>query len=419
MGAQAVTSFVVKYQQGTNPVVSQTISSVNIGIFGTHTFTITTPYVLPATVADYPIKMWVELTSDAVATNDTMNTSASTAAFKPNKRLHFEEATGTWCGWCPRGAVYMDSLWTTHNNKVSLVAVHNGDPMVLGPYDTWIGGFIAGYPSVVVDRREIKDPSEVIDVVNQEGNYFGFADITLGAQTITGGTLTLPVTVKPAVNLNGDYRLAMVVTENHVHGTTSGYDQVNYYSGLPSTLIGAGMNWNTAPDPVPAASMDYDFVARAVVPSVLGGPGTLPATMTYNTNYNYTFTAPINSAWNPKHIHAVVMLIRASDGVVLNSSSELPAAAGISNVSAGLTELNVYPNPAKDFANVTFGLADASPVQVQLINAVGQVVYTSEKKLAAGAQSLVVPTGNVASGVYNIKVQTEKGSLTQRLSVIK
>ena len=420
LGANPVTSYVVKYQQGANPVVSQTITGVNIALFSTHTFSLTTPYTLPATIGDYGIKMWVELPGDAVATNDSMSTMASTVAFKPAKRILVEEGTGTWCGFCPRGSVYMDSLWNAHHNNFSLVAVHNADPMEVPAYDALISSKIPGYPAVYIDRREVLDPADLIDVYNEQKDYFGFAEITLGNQTITGNTLSLPVTVKPAVDLNGDYRLALVITENNVSGTSSGYAQVNYYDGgAYGPLKGAGLDWETAGDPVPASVMSYDFVARAIVPDELGGVGTLPATMTYNNTYNYTFTAPVSPSWNQNKLYAVVMLIRASDGVVLNSNNKLPDATGISNVSAGLTEMNVYPNPAKDYANITFGLTDASPVQIQLINAVGQVVYTSEKKLAAGSQSLTVPTGNVASGIYNIKVQTEKGSLTQRLSVIK
>ena len=42
--------------------------------------------------------------------------------------------------------------------------------------------------------------------------------------------------VKPALDLNGDYRLALVITEDNVHGTGTGYDQHNYYSNQSQNL---------------------------------------------------------------------------------------------------------------------------------------------------------------------------------------
>ena len=57
--------------------------------------------------------------------NDTLSKSIVALAFQPTKRVLFEEATGTWCQWCPRGAVYMDSLHKVYPTTAMLVAVHN------------------------------------------------------------------------------------------------------------------------------------------------------------------------------------------------------------------------------------------------------------------------------------------------------
>ena len=39
------------------------------------------------------------------------------------------------------------------------IAVHNGDPMVDATYDNGIAGYISGYPSGIVDRGSVIDPS--------------------------------------------------------------------------------------------------------------------------------------------------------------------------------------------------------------------------------------------------------------------
>jgi hypothetical protein len=72
-----------------------------------------------------------------------------------------EEATGTWCQWCPRGAVFMDKFAADYNGFWAGIAVHNGDPMVVADYDAGIGTLIGGYPSALVDRLGDVDPSQM------------------------------------------------------------------------------------------------------------------------------------------------------------------------------------------------------------------------------------------------------------------
>jgi hypothetical protein len=418
-GGTAITGFTVKYQQGSGPIVSDTKSGLNIAPFTSYNFTHATPYSIPS-VSHFPLKMWVEMAGDVDHSNDTANTDLTGASFKPTKKLLVEEATGTWCGWCTRGIVYMDSLEKMHGDAVSLVAVHNADPMAESAYDGWMGSQISGYPSVVIDRREIADPSDLFTVYNAEKSFFGFADITLGAPTVTGTSYSLTATVKPAVDFSGDYRLVCVLAENDVHGTSAGWEQHNYYSfqSQNQPLVGAGKNWQQLPEVVPATTMIYDFVGRRALPSVTGAAGSLPATMVHDQTYTYTFNTTLDASWKSSALNAVVMLIRSSDGAVLNSNSKR-VTVGVNNVNAGITAMKVYPNPATDVATVAFSLESASTVNVQLVDAVGRVVYTTQQQMTAGAQQVAINTGNVSSGLYSVKVQTEKGSQALTLSVAK
>jgi hypothetical protein len=417
LGTSAVTSYVVQYQQGAGPVVSNTISSVNIAPFTTANFTLPA-YTLPATYGDYPIQMWVELTGDANNANDSGNTVLTASAFMPAKRIFVEVGTGTWCGWCPRGAVYMDSLWNNYQSDVSLVAVHNGDPMVVPVYDAFMGPQIGGYPSVLVDRVEEMDPSDLIDAYNNYKGNFAFADIALSYVPSAGFTFSVKATVKPAIDLSGDYRLALVLTEDDVHGTSAGYAQANYYSDY-APLTGAGHDWFAEPSKVPASKMEYEFVARQIVPSPTGAAGSLPATMTANTDYDYTFNTTINAGQKRDKMRAIVILIRNSDGVVLNSNI-MSVPVGVSDVAAGIEAFSIFPNPASDKSAIKFNLPASGKVVVAVTDAMGRLVKTiAQETLSAGAHSIDINTADLASGIYNVTVQTEKGMMTRKLSVVK
>ena len=420
-GSSALTSYNLKYQVNGGTVVSQAVTG-NIASYGTATVTFSTPYTIPGTSA-YNVKAWVEATGDANHTNDSATTTINGVSFMPKKRVVVEEATGTWCGWCVRGIVYMDSLWTAHPDDVSLVAVHNQDPMMISAYDakvTATPGF-SGFPGVVVDRREVKDPSDLFTVWNTERNYFGFADVTLGTATFSGNNLTVPVNVKPAINLSGDYRLALVVTEDRVHNTSGGtWDQHNYYStqsqNLP--LSNSEYNFQQLPATIPSAQMYYDFVARSIT-NVSGDASSLPATMTAGTTYNKTYTVPVDASWSKSKMRAVVMLIRNSDGAILNSANTR-GSLGVSNVSAGISRFSVFPNPANANASARIELSQSSNVSVEVVDVMGRVVAAiPAAQMGAGEHIVTLPVAQLASGVYNVKITTEGGTLTERLSVVK
>ncbi len=420
-GYTTITDYVVKYQQGSNTPISNTVTGVNIPPFSSYDFTCSNQYTMPGTLGDYPIKMWVELTGDADNTNDTGNTSITASAYTPNKKIFVEEGTGTWCGWCPRGAVYMDSLHNNYSSHFSLVAVHNGDVMTMSTYDSFIGTLIGGYPSVVVDRSDVLDPSDLIDVYNSENDNFGYADITLTDVAANEFGYSLKASVKPAIDLSGDYRLALVLTEDDVHGSGSTWEQANYYSYASANipLTGAGLNWQSEPAHVSADKMYYDFVARAVVPSPGGAPSSLPATMTANTTYDYTFNTTIAQPFDRNKMRAIVILIRNSDGRVLNSNN-ITVPLGVSDKTAGVNMFSVYPNPAADVVYVNLSVDKTTKAQITVVDALGRTVATvAENEFSAGAHKLTINTTALNSGLYTVRVQTENGALTQRLSVVK
>lgn len=423
-GSSSITSYTVHYQPGTGPVVSTLVNGVNIAPFTSANFS-ATPWTVPTANGPTDIKVWVELSGDTNTNNDSDATQIISVPFMPKKKILAEEGTGTWCGWCPRGAVYMDSIAhsSTHSNSFSLVAVHNNDPMVVTAYDNKIGGLIGGYPSMAIDRRLEVDPSELYDVYAEHKDNFGYADITLTDVSAAGFNYSLKVTVKPAVDLNGDYRLALALTEDDVTGTGNGWEQANYYSyqsqNIP--LSGAGLDWKQEPNPVSAEKMRYNHVARAIIPSPDGAAGSLPATMTAGTTYDYTFNTITQPFWHRynENMHAVVMLIRASDGHVLNSNN-IVVPLGLSDVDAGINNFRVSPNPANSVAYVNFSLEGNSDVKVIVTDAIGRTVNIIEKNdLEAGMHRLNIDMSQQASGVYNVTLQTESGKISARLSVVK
>ncbi len=342
-GTSAISSFSVSYSVDGGTPVTNTVTAA-IPAFTSYNFTDATPYTV-ATAGLHNVQVWVTCPGETYLVNDTMNTTVSGVTFMPTKKLMIEEATGTWCGWCVRGIVFMDSLRTLYGHGVSLVAVHNSDPMTVTAYDAWMGGLISGYPSVVIDRYIVDDPQNLLDLYTQHSGDFGFADIAV-APNLVGSTLTASVTVTPAVDMtSGDYRLSIVLTEDDVHGVGSTWDQHDYYSYTSNNiaLTGGGVNYQDSLNPISGASMYYQHVNRSIAPAVTGGTGLIPGSMTAGTPYSYTMTTPVTTGWNTNKMHGIVMLIDGTTGAVLNSQNfEFVPPLAIGNtvpVCVGVTKL--------------------------------------------------------------------------------
>lgn len=412
-GATTVSSYKVSYQVGTGAIVTET-KSASISALSTGTFTFTTP--ITPTMANVPVKVWVELTGDAVKTNDSLATRVAGYTTKPSKKLLYEEGTGTWCGWCPRGAIYMDSIYHAYPNNVSVVAVHNGDPMTISAYDSYIGGFISGYPSVVIDRRLVGDPSAAFTAYATENSKYALANIVL-TKTVTGATATIKADVTPTASTNADYRLVLVITEDRV----TGYSQANYYSGGGSgAMKNKEFDFAALGNPVPAATMKYDFVARGIYPNPTGTAGSLPVTMTAGTTYSYTFPAVTIDPTKLANYRAIVMLVNASDESVMNTQSTPLKNVSINEVAVGVSNIQVYPNPASTVLTTKFSLENQSNVSIEIVDMLGKVVKTiSNKSLTAGTYEVPTNVAELANGIYLVKVTTENGSISERFSIAK
>ncbi|RMG83772.1 MAG: hypothetical protein D6707_00415, partial [Bacteroidetes bacterium] len=269
LGSQTLTSFDLSWNDGSG-AHTETVSGISVPTLGTYNFTSSTPFNQTA-LAEYNITVTVSNpngSTDADASNNSKESSITTLAFAPEKRVVGEEGTGTWCGWCPRGAVYMDSLAYLFPETWVGIAVHNGDPMVVSDYDNGMGNLIGGYPSGLVDRHyNDVDPSEFKQYYLKRIELTPEASVALRNINFDSQTreITFDVEVAFATNIsNPDYRFNAVIVEDSVTGTSSGYDQANYYSSQANNidLVGVdGVNWKDLPNPVPAAQIVYNHVA--------------------------------------------------------------------------------------------------------------------------------------------------------------
>jgi hypothetical protein len=416
LGANTISSITIKYSDGTTTYTDNK-TGLNITAFSSYTFTHNTPFAIPS-LGSHPLNAWVELTGDANHTNDTLANSVRGVPFLPQHKVVFEEATGTWCGWCPRGAVFMDSMQNVHPSDAILIAVHNADPMVVTAYDAGVGSLVSGYPSVLCNRAIVDDPSNMFPLYNEHIGDFGFADLTVTPSFNTANNvITTTVDAHAADDLNGNYRLAVVVTEDSLFGATTTWAQHNYYSFQSQNIAlqGAGHNWQTSTNPVPAASMHYDHVSRSISGTFTGTAGSLPAAMMANNTYSYTFTytKPATQRIDKMHVYALLFDVTANRILNANTGSIV---TGISKTELSDYTLLVYPNPAQNNLTVDLKLNSTKDVKVSLTDITGREL-TSFSQLNVSVLNHQFDVSQYAKGIYFVKISANGEMVTKKVTV--
>lgn len=303
----------------------------NLNLSFNESFEFTHTQIADITVGDHEIVLQVQNINGQGDDDNPNNNTLSTQVLCVNeiftKNVVYEEGTGTWCGWCPRGLVGLNTMAHNYTDGSWIgIGVHNGDPMTVSEYDQGVGTFIGGYPSGVMNRENVFDPGlsslEPAYLIAKEEITLGKIEMTAKTWNESTRELTVEATSNFAMDLTGtSYNLAMVIVENGVAGTATGYRQSNYYSGGGNgdLIDWDGTNWADLPNPVPAADMVYQHVGRVLVGGWDGVSGIIPADVVYGTSYTHEFTYTLDDEFNPDEVDLVVMLIDDPTGIIANA----------------------------------------------------------------------------------------------------
>ena len=421
-GQNPLTSFDVNLAyNGQN--YAQNITGVNVASFSSYELSI--PNISLAAGLNNAVVTISNINggNDANANDNTLTQAVDPVVPAAGKIVVGEEGTGTWCQWCPRGAVFMDLFANQYEGFWAGIAVHNGDPMVVADYDAGISALISGYPGALVDRLGNVDPSQMS------------SDFFTRLQTAPKGVLTNGATWDPTTRVlnisvstemlqatTGAYKVACVLTEDDVTGSGNGYNQSNSYAGGNNGTMGG---YESLPNPVPAAQMVYDHVARAIAPSFTGQTGVIAATTAVGDTYTANFIFTLPTTWDETQMHIVGMLINPQGKI--DNAGYTTINEAVQNGYVGVEELigainleqmlTVAPNPATDFANITLHIPTAAPVSVRVLDAKGGILQARQFGSLQGDFEIGLNTSNYAPGLYIVEMQMNGQRIQKKLVI--
>ncbi|MCF8366436.1 MAG: T9SS type A sorting domain-containing protein [Bacteroidales bacterium] len=362
----------------------------------------------PAEPGTYDVEIISELPGDEVPVNDMLNTTVGIVESIPTKMVVGEEGTGTWCGWCVAGIVFMDSMQMKYPDTWIGIAVHNGDPMVVEEYDANFSPLINySYPMALADRAILVDPSNLEAAYMERMNKISPAAIAIENKSFNSSTGELSFTLTSEfVARVSDYRFNAALIENNVTGTGPGWSQANYYSG---GMFGPMGGFELLPDPVPAEDMVYQAVARAILGGFEGTEGSLPETVYAGEIHSFDFSITIPEDWNIENLEIVGMLIDHNAGTIVNGAKE-ELITGIADI-ASTTNICIFPNPATNelrFSNIANG-------KIFIYDINGRLIMEKQNVGSSGTLDI----SSIENGIYIVKVILDNKAYTTKLNIIK
>ena len=398
LGLTTVNSFDIDFDYN-GSVITENVTGVNIPMLSTYSVSFTNPIILSGgTVSGTATLSNVNaLGPDDVPTNDASSVQITAVVPTPNKLVIGEEATGTWCGWCPRGAVALNFMDQDYHGYFQGIAVHNGDPMTDVDYDGAM--VVGGYPSGFVNRGVEIDPSD-FELQFMQKISTPISATFNGTAVATGNVINVEMSATATSLITGNWTFACALVEDSVTGTGGTWYQSNSYSGTISLIDVDGTDWMNLPTWVPDVQMIYRHVARGIQPSFNGGA--LPQS-TYNVGDVFTqnFQFTVDPTWDINNMHVVGMLM--NNGTIDNAVS-LPVSisTSVDNFVSDI-DFNIYPNPTTSTTNFFLNLDAEKEVSVSIMSIDGKYIAKGTYGKMIGSHSLTFDVSNLSKGVYVVQ----------------
>ena len=405
-GGATITSATINYSVNGGTPVTESLSGLNIAPYDTYTWTHTTAWN-PSTTGTYSVDFYalpINGTFDQNTSNDNLNVSLEVLTATADRVVLAEEFTSSTCGPCasfnPGYKQLLDAnSANTETGRVTSVKYQmnwpspGNDPAYnQEAADRRVAYGISGVPDVVYSGSNIPTSQANIDIVKDVPSL-----ANLSAEwSATGNYIQCDATVNALADLGSNVVLHMAMIEKQINHSIQTNGETVFYHVFRKFMDGSN--------------------GHSMSNMTAGNTYTHYANSTISVN-----AAPAQGSFDfwigTSNMDVIVWLQNTTTGEVLQSAYGKYTTSGINEMDDVARFIAVYPNPSNEVAGIELDLIDRSDVTLNLVNSLGQTVYTSAKSLDAGIQKIEVSTASLSAGLYFINVNVDGISKTLRLNV--
>lgn len=412
LGGSVVTGMTLNYSVDNGTPVTQVLTGLNIAaIGGTYSYSHATPWVA-GPVGNRTIKVWatnINGNADLNTANDEAQGSVIVASQTVNRVTCVEEFTSSTCAPCASLNATFDPLLASNN--ANNVNAPGSDVSVIKYQMNWPSpGNDPSYNADGLTRRTYYGvsgiPSPWID-----GGVMGNADqgdidnallkaapVAINCTySVTGGFVGVTAVVTPYITVPTGTKLYIAVLEKEYDYAASTTSQDQFHHAMRKMLPnGSGITVNNMIDGTAQTfTQSYNFTTAAT--------GSTPAQNSY-------------TLWvGPANLEVVAFLQNDATGEIYQSAIGTKV-AGIEDQTAEFG-VSIYPNPANEQLMVAVNLQESSTVNVEILNTLGQVVFSNNEGQLSGSKNLRINTSEMPAGVYFARVAVGESTQTMKFTV--
>ena len=296
-----------------------------------------------------------------------------------------------------------------------------------------------------------------VEIYHRTGSYVGFENAAAGWTLIQTETFTAnatpyrvsfanPLAINPGTH--AFYVTSTVTTLNYTNGTVVGAvlnsnADLQVFEGVGKSYpfgatftprnfngriiysTGSGGACTSPRIPVPYTNYTDTAVASFTATEVAGGQFNFDATASVGHLFNWTFgDGATGNGRTTSHTYGnpgpFSVTLTVTD-TICNSTDVLTQIIN-STISAEEFLINqrlvVYPNPSRDVFNLEFEMGDVKNLYIRVVSPTGQLITENHFDKVGQVYRQEIDLGAFAKGVYILQVQTERGIVTRRLTLL-
>lgn len=400
-GVSDITSYSVRYRIDGGEWSASYTASCNIATLGSANFTHNVPASI-STTGHHTIEVEVSNpnnTADDMSDNTLSMEVIANENSVPRKPL-LEHFSTMQCPNCPPAHTNIEN-WLSTRPKVIHLIHHCGyytDTYTVSESQSLMAFYNDGgstyAPAIMLDRKHITDDPGPV--------FFPSTNTTPG---LIDQRLAAPAFI--SVNIHGTFDPSSKTLDLTVSGETVGEVvednlRLSVYimeDGLINSQQGATGNYT------------HNCVMRD---AISGGGAWGDANVVSNTTgatYSKTYSYTVNSSWVVENL-TIIAFVNNHDASDVNNRAILNAnSVKLTDLTTGISDNNetgtaIYPNPATDMLNV---ISENAISKVEVFNVQGQLVKATNGTVSS------LSISDLNSGVYFVKVITDKGTATHKL----
>lgn len=418
-GAEPLTGFEYSYTINGTTVSNQSVSGISLNYSDYYVVNVPLGTYGPASIeftASNPSGQAPSVSSTSRGSTNVVDPNATTT-----RTTLLEHFTTALCVFCPAGHERLGNSMPGFEEKIAWVSHHSGygtDGLTINAsrsLEVLFGNGGPFAPAMCLDRNQAFVKGGYDGVV---GNVSNENDIR---QLFTAASNT------PAVATINMSDLGFDPQTNTLTVTVSGQFLGNYEFdrlGLNLYLVQDGIVMAQKDQQATLENYVHNHALRANITTDVAGDttaftsNTVHAGDTYSKTYTYTLPSS-NYAILPENCRLVAFINNFGYSYsrlnVLNACQSGPLTGSVSIRTADEASINVrtYPNPATEMAYIS---AESVIRSIRVVNALGQTVLNQEN---VNADIVELRASEMEPGMYIVTIQTDNGTASQRLNVVR